>query len=58
MNVKPQEAVFLDDIGSNLKGAASVGIQTILVKPKQSEDAIIQLEKILNVNLLSNKSKL
>jgi FMN phosphatase YigB (HAD superfamily) len=61
MNVTAEEGVFLDDIGGNLKGAASVGLKTILVKPKMSEETIKQLEGVLAVNLLQelqNKAKL
>ncbi len=30
-DIKPSEAVFLDDIGGNLKAAKKLGIQTIKV---------------------------
>lgn len=31
LNVNPEEAIFLDDIGENLKAAAQLGIKTIKV---------------------------
>ena len=45
----PEETVFLDDIGRNLKSAASLGIKTILVKSE--EQAIGDLKKIIHQNL-------
>eukprot|EP01080_Neovahlkampfia_damariscottae_P007677 gene7677-12143_t len=44
----PQNVVFLDDIGRNLKNASSLGIKTILVK--NEEQAIEELKKILKKN--------
>ena len=32
LDVKPEEALFLDDIGGNLKTAAELGIRTIKVE--------------------------
>lgn len=31
LQCKPEEAIFLDDLGMNLKGASQVGIRTIKV---------------------------
>ncbi len=31
LNIKPEEAVFLDDLGFNLKAAKEIGLQTIRV---------------------------
>jgi putative hydrolase of the HAD superfamily len=45
MNIKPQETVFLDDLGMNLKPARQLGINTIkVVNPK---DAINELDQLL-----------
>lgn len=45
MNIKPQETVFLDDLGMNLKSARQLGINTIkVVNPK---DAINELDQLL-----------
>jgi len=45
LNIEPQETVFLDDLGMNLKSARQLGINTI--KVIEPNDAIYQLEEIL-----------
>ena len=45
MNIKPQETVFLDDLGMNLKPARQLGINTI--KVVNSKDAINELDQLL-----------
>ena len=45
LNIEPQETVFLDDLGMNLKSARQLGINTI--KVIDSNDAIYQLDEIL-----------
>ena len=45
MNIKPEETVFLDDLGMNLKSARKLGINTI--KVIDPNNAIIELDKIL-----------
>jgi epoxide hydrolase-like predicted phosphatase len=48
--VAPAEAVFLDDIGSNLKSARRLGMTTIkVVEPKT---ALAELEGVLGLSLL------
>lgn len=47
--VAPAEAVFLDDLGVNLKPAAAMGITTI--KVVDPDDALAQLEKVLGFPL-------
>ncbi|XP_078599605.1 acyl-CoA dehydrogenase family member 10-like isoform X1 [Branchiostoma floridae x Branchiostoma japonicum] len=49
LKVKPEEAVFLDDIGSNLKPAKEMGITTIQVE--SVEQALQELEAILKFPL-------
>ncbi|KAH8107023.1 HAD-like protein [Cristinia sonorae] len=49
--VKPQEAVFLDDLGMNLKAAERLGMETIQVAIGRSLEAIAQLEKKLGLDL-------
>ena len=45
INIKPEETIFLDDLGMNLKPARQLGINTIkVVNPK---DAINELDQIL-----------
>ena len=49
LSVQPHEAVFLDDIGANLKGARAVGMMTIKVNPDLG--AIDELEAALGIAL-------
>ncbi len=49
LSVQPHEAVFLDDIGANLKGARAVGLTTIKVNPDLG--AIDELEAALGIAL-------
>jgi hypothetical protein len=52
LGVSPSEAVFLDDIGTNLKAAEALGMLTIQVRLGQSEDAILELERYLGMSLV------
>ena len=45
LNIEPQETVFLDDLGMNLKSARKLGINTI--KVIEPNDAIYELDQIL-----------
>jgi putative hydrolase of the HAD superfamily len=47
--VEPDEAVFLDDIGRNLKPARALGLATI--KVDDPEDALAELARLLGVPL-------
>ncbi|GAA5991590.1 hypothetical protein JCM10908_005777 [Rhodotorula pacifica] len=61
LGVKAEETVFLDDIGHNLAAAAKMGIKTIRVNLGQSRQALQELERVLDLKLLSTpaaKSKL
>ena len=49
MAIEPQEAVFLDDLGINLKPARELGMQTI--KVGDPDLAIKELEEIVGLNL-------
>jgi epoxide hydrolase-like predicted phosphatase len=49
LDVTPPEAVFLDDIGSNLKSARALGMRTI--KVDEPEAALAELEGIVGVAL-------
>ena len=49
LNVQPNECVFLDDLGINLKPAAAMGMQTI--KVLGADKAINDLEAILGITL-------
>ncbi|XP_006894785.1 PREDICTED: acyl-CoA dehydrogenase family member 10 [Elephantulus edwardii] len=49
LGVQPSETIFLDDLGLNLKAAASLGIHT--VKVSDPETAIKELEALLGFTL-------
>ena len=49
LEVQPEECVFLDDLGVNLKPAAAMGITTI--KVLSADQALRDLEKVLNLPL-------
>ncbi|MEX0781959.1 MAG: HAD-IA family hydrolase [Dehalococcoidia bacterium] len=49
LGVEPPEAVFLDDLGSNLKGAKALGMHTI--KVDHTTRAIDELEQALGILL-------
>ncbi|ORZ08731.1 HAD-like domain-containing protein [Absidia repens] len=57
IGIEPHEAVFLDDIGMNLRAAKELGMETIQVKIGQSKDAVIKLGKIVQMDLLDSKSR-
>ena len=46
--ITPQETVFLDDIGANLKAARDVGINTIQVDFRTTPEAIEKLQAMLS----------
>lgn len=52
VGVAAQKAIFLDDIGSNLKSAAGLGIKTIRVEIGKVREALREVEGLLNVELL------
>ena len=49
LGVEPREAVFLDDLGANLKGAKALGMTTI--KVDETLSAIDELEEVLGISL-------
>eukprot|EP00106_Octopus_bimaculoides_P000117 XP_014767559.1 PREDICTED: acyl-CoA dehydrogenase family member 10-like [Octopus bimaculoides] len=49
LRMRPQQAVFLDDIGTNLKSAKELGIETI--KVTSPDQAVQDLEKFLGLSL-------
>jgi putative hydrolase of the HAD superfamily len=51
LGVEPAEAAFLDDLGSNLKGARALGMTTIRVALDETESAIAALEEALGMAL-------
>jgi len=52
IGVAPSEAVFLDDIGQNLKAARALGMTTI--KVDDPDDALRELEALLDLSLLDD----
>ncbi|MGE5594913.1 MAG: HAD-IA family hydrolase [Hyphomicrobiales bacterium] len=47
LDVRPEEAVFLDDLGANLKGAKALGMTTI--KVDETLSALGELERVLGI---------
>ncbi|KAL1669324.1 HAD-like domain-containing protein [Schizophyllum commune] len=55
--IKPEEAIFLDDIGMNLKVAKELGMETIHVPIGGTLDAVKQLERRLGLDLTTPEDK-
>ncbi|CCM06162.1 uncharacterized protein FIBRA_08401 [Fibroporia radiculosa] len=53
--IEPSHAVFLDDLGMNLKVAQSLGMETIHVPIGRSHSAIEQLERKLGIELTTER---
>jgi putative hydrolase of the HAD superfamily len=51
LGISPREAVFLDDLGVNLKPARELGMTTI--KVRDTDEALAELEEILGIALRS-----
>ncbi|TKR60298.1 hypothetical protein L596_027563 [Steinernema carpocapsae] len=49
LQVRPEESVFVDDLGNNLKGAAALGIKTI--KCDDTNKAVSDIEKFVGFTL-------
>ena len=49
-SIEPSEAVFLDDLGINLKPAKSLGMETI--KVINSRDALQELQELISIKIL------
>jgi putative hydrolase of the HAD superfamily len=49
LGIAPSEAVFLDDLGINLKPAKALGMTTI--KVTSEDDAIAELERVLGIKV-------
>jgi epoxide hydrolase-like predicted phosphatase len=50
--LRPEDVIFLDDIGGNLKTARSLGMRTIRVVLGKTDDAVRELEKVTGMKLL------
>ncbi|KAJ1307742.1 hypothetical protein OPQ81_001829 [Rhizoctonia solani] len=55
--VSPNEVVFLDDLGLNLKTAQRLGMRTIHVPIGGSRRAVEQLQQLLGIQLLDNENE-
>ena len=55
--VKPEDIVFLDDIGTNLRTAKKLGMRTIKVTLGSVNQAVKELEQVTGLDL-SDKAKL
>lgn len=53
--VRPEDVLFLDDIGGNLKTARSLGMRTIRVILGKTDDAVRELEKVTGLKLLEQE---
>ncbi|XP_077187485.1 bifunctional epoxide hydrolase 2 isoform X2 [Paroedura picta] len=53
LQAKPQEVIFLDDIGANLKPAREMGMATILVK--DADSALKELQDLTGIQLLAQE---
>jgi len=49
LGIEPREAVFLDDLGINLKPARAMGMHTI--KVRDPDDALVELEAVVGMPL-------
>ena len=49
LSIRPQEAVFLDDLGANLKPARAMGMHTI--KVSDPDTALAELASVLRIDL-------
>jgi hypothetical protein len=52
--VRAEDVVFLDDIGTNVKAARKLGMRTIKVVLGESRKAVEELEREVGMNLLGN----
>lgn len=55
--IKAEDVVFLDDIGENLKTARALGMRTIKVQLGKTWRAVKELEGIINVDLMDEKTR-
>lgn len=55
--IGPEDIVFLDDIGENLKAAKKAGFGTIKVHLGQAYDAVTMLEELTGLQLAGNHPK-
>ncbi|KAI0156941.1 HAD-like domain-containing protein [Xylariaceae sp. FL1272] len=56
--VKPEEIVFIDDIGENLKGGRKMGFRTVKVTLGKAFEAVDELETITGLKLAGNHPRI
>jgi FMN phosphatase YigB (HAD superfamily) len=56
--VKPEEVLFLDDIGENLKAGKNAGFKTIKVNLGRAYEAVEELERITGLQLEGDHPKI
>jgi FMN phosphatase YigB (HAD superfamily) len=56
--IKPEEVVFLDDIGENLKAGRKIGFRTIKVSLGRAFEAVDQLESITSLKLAGDHPRI
>lgn len=56
--IQPEDVIFLDDIGENLKAARQAGFGTIKVPLGRAYEAVEQLERITGLRLEGNHPKI
>ncbi|KAK1756874.1 acyl-CoA dehydrogenase [Echria macrotheca] len=56
--VKPEDIVFLDDIGENLKAARKAGFRTIKVPLGRAFEAVDELEKVTGLKLAGDHPRI
>ena len=56
-SVKAGDVVFLDDIGQNLKMGREVGMVTVRVRLGKTWRAVKELEKIVGVELMDERTR-
>ncbi|KAI1122879.1 HAD-like domain-containing protein [Nemania abortiva] len=56
--VEPEEIIFLDDIGENLKGGREIGFRTIKVSLGKAFEAVDELEAITGLQLAGDHPKI
>jgi epoxide hydrolase-like predicted phosphatase len=56
-DIQPEDVLFLDDIGENLKMGKKVGFRTIRVFLGKTDDAVRELEKATGESLLGSAAK-
>lgn len=56
-SLSPEDILFLDDIGENLKAAKTSGFRTLKVELGKAYEAVEELERITGLNLSGDHPK-